>query len=54
MSSLAHHHHRRHDDDTVFLGMDVHKDQISVGSATPVMKSWMSRRSSTTRSRSAA
>jgi transposase len=35
MSSLAHRHQRRHHDDTVFLGMDVHKDSISVGVLNP-------------------
>jgi len=35
MSSLAHHQHRRHHDDTVFLGLDVHKDSISVGVLNP-------------------
>ena len=35
MSSLAHHQHRRHPDDTVFLGLDVHKDSISVGVLNP-------------------
>jgi len=32
--SLAHHHHRRHHD-TVFVGLDVHKDSISVGVLNP-------------------
>ena len=45
MPSLAH-------PDAIFLGMDVHKDSISVGSlATRVMRPPMSRRSSMTRSR---
>ena len=35
MSSLAHHKQRRHHDDSVFLGMDVHRDSISVGVLNP-------------------
>jgi hypothetical protein len=38
MSSLAHHRSSRHHDDTVFLGMDVHKDSISVGVPTPASR----------------
>jgi transposase len=35
MSSLAYHRYPRHHEDTVFLGMDVHKDSISVGILNP-------------------
>jgi hypothetical protein len=38
--------------DAVFLGMDVHKDSISVGILNPGHERQMSRRSSTTKSRS--
>ncbi len=34
-SSLADHKQRRNHDDSVFVGMDVHKDSISVGVLNP-------------------